>query len=174
MDLLNQWIAWLSVDGNWIPVVVAGVIGLILGWLFTRIPARRRAKEYEAQISELNSAARNNKRKLDQAESESSDLTRQLNNVKSDYDKSSADLDTANQQISELGDEIAEKDAAIRVTEARGKAEANRILSASLTDKILKEKGIQATEELAKSTNTKIVVVGSGKDGLPLILGGNN
>jgi regulator of protease activity HflC (stomatin/prohibitin superfamily) len=69
--------------------------------------------------------------------------------------------------------EIAEKDAAIRITEAKGKAEANRILSASLTDKILKEKGIQATEELAKSPNTKVVVVGSGKDGLPIILGGN-
>jgi regulator of protease activity HflC (stomatin/prohibitin superfamily) len=48
---------------------------------------------------------------------------------------------------------------------------ANKILSASLTDKILKEKGISATLELAKSPNSKVVVVGSGKDGLPLILG---
>ncbi len=69
--------------------------------------------------------------------------------------------------------EIAQKDAEIRITEAKGKAEANRILSASLTDKVLKEKGIQATEELAKSQNTKIVVVGGGKDGLPIILGNN-
>ena len=53
--------------------------------------------------------------------------------------------------------------------EALAKAEANRILSASLTDKILQEKGILATQELAKSPNTKVVVVG-GKDGLPLIL----
>ncbi len=53
--------------------------------------------------------------------------------------------------------------------EALAKAEANRILSASLTDKILKEKGILATQELAKSQNTKVVVVG-GSDGLPLIL----
>lgn len=55
--------------------------------------------------------------------------------------------------------------------DAEGKARANRILSASLTDKILKEKGIEATLKLAESPNTKIVVVGSGKDGLPLILG---
>ena len=48
---------------------------------------------------------------------------------------------------------------------------ANKILSASLTDKILKEKGIDATLALAKSPNSKVVVVGSGKDGLPLILG---
>jgi regulator of protease activity HflC (stomatin/prohibitin superfamily) len=54
--------------------------------------------------------------------------------------------------------------------DAEGKARANRILSASLTDKILKEKGIEATKELAKSENSKVVVVG-GKDGLPLILG---
>ncbi len=55
---------------------------------------------------------------------------------------------------------------------AEGKAEANRILNASLTPNILKEKGIEATLELAKSPNTKVVVVG-GKDGLPLILGNN-
>lgn len=57
--------------------------------------------------------------------------------------------------------------------DAEGKAKANRILSASLTDKILKEKGIEATKDLASSPNAKVIVVGSGKDGLPLILGGN-
>jgi regulator of protease activity HflC (stomatin/prohibitin superfamily) len=73
-------------------------------------------------------------------------------------------------QKREYMQQIAEKDAAIQITQAKGKAEANRILSASLTEKILQEKGIQATEELAKSPNTKIVVIG-GSDGLPLILG---
>ncbi len=57
--------------------------------------------------------------------------------------------------------------------DAEGKAKANTILSASLTDKILKEKGIEATKDLASSANAKVIVVGSGKDGLPLILGGN-
>ncbi|NHF60152.1 prohibitin family protein [Flavobacteriaceae bacterium TP-CH-4] len=57
--------------------------------------------------------------------------------------------------------------------EAQGKADANRILSASLTDKILQDKGIEATLELSKSPNAKVVVVGSGDDGLPLILGNN-
>ena len=56
--------------------------------------------------------------------------------------------------------------------EAEGKAAANRILNASLTDKILKEKGIAATLELSKSPNSKVVVVGNS-DGLPLILGNN-
>jgi prohibitin 1 len=57
--------------------------------------------------------------------------------------------------------------------EAQGKADANRILSASLTDKILKDKGIDATIKLSESPNTKVVVVGSGDSGLPLILGNN-
>ncbi|PKA84112.1 regulator of protease activity HflC (stomatin/prohibitin superfamily) [Ulvibacter sp. MAR_2010_11] len=67
----------------------------------------------------------------------------------------------------------AAKEAEKVIIEAQGKADANRILSASLTDKILQDKGIEATLELAKSPNTKVVVVGSSKDGLPLILGNN-
>ncbi|VAW18079.1 FIG00930688: hypothetical protein [hydrothermal vent metagenome] len=57
--------------------------------------------------------------------------------------------------------------------EAQGISDFNRIISASLTDKILQQRGIEATLELAKSANTKVVVIGSGKDGLPLILGNN-
>jgi len=66
----------------------------------------------------------------------------------------------------------AKKEAEKVKIEAEGKAEANRILNASLTPNILKEKGIEATLQLSKSPNTKVVVVG-GKDGLPLILGNN-
>jgi len=54
--------------------------------------------------------------------------------------------------------------------EAEGKAEANRILSASLTDKILREKGIESTIRLSESNNSKVVVIGNN-DGMPLILG---
>ena len=67
--------------------------------------------------------------------------------------------------------EKAQKEAERQRIEAEGKANANRILSASLTDKILQEKGIQATVELSKSQNTKVIVIGSGKDGMPIILG---
>ncbi|MCB9425724.1 MAG: prohibitin family protein [Flavobacteriales bacterium] len=65
----------------------------------------------------------------------------------------------------------AKKEAERQRIEAEGKANANKILSASLTDKILQEKGIEATKELSKSPNSKIIVIGSGKDGLPIILG---
>ena len=65
----------------------------------------------------------------------------------------------------------AQQEAERQIIEAEGKASANRIISASLTDKILAEKGIDATLKLAESPNTKVVVVGNSKNGLPLILG---
>ncbi|UJH91548.1 prohibitin family protein [Antarcticibacterium sp. 1MA-6-2] len=66
----------------------------------------------------------------------------------------------------------AEQEAERQRIESEGKARANQILSASLNDQILKEKGIQATLELSKSPNAKVVVIGGG-DGMPLILGDN-
>jgi regulator of protease activity HflC (stomatin/prohibitin superfamily) len=65
----------------------------------------------------------------------------------------------------------AAKEAEKVIIEAEGKAESNRILSASLTDKILQDKGIDATLKLAESPNTKVIVIGAGDSGLPLILG---
>ncbi len=67
----------------------------------------------------------------------------------------------------------AKKEAEKVTIEAQGKADANRILSASLTDKILQDKGIDATLKLAQSPNSKVIVVGGGDAGLPLILGNN-
>ncbi|WP_438988356.1 prohibitin family protein [Polaribacter sp.] len=65
----------------------------------------------------------------------------------------------------------AKKEAERQKIDAEGKAVANKILSASLTDKILQEKGIEATLELSKSPNSKVVLIGSGKSGMPIILG---
>ncbi len=70
--------------------------------------------------------------------------------------------------------QTAAKEAERQKIEAEGRARANRIISQSLTANILREKGIQATRDLAESQNAKIVVIGSGDDGLPIILGGNN
>ena len=54
---------------------------------------------------------------------------------------------------------------------AEGEAKANQIINSSLTNALLKMRGIEATQDLAKSPNAKVVVIGSGKDGMPLILG---
>ena len=66
-----------------------------------------------------------------------------------------------------------ESEAERRRIEASGIAAYNRIINASLTDKILTQRGIEATTALAESSNTKVIVIGSGKNGLPLILGNN-
>lgn len=56
---------------------------------------------------------------------------------------------------------------------AEGEAVANKIINNSLTPELLKMRGIEATLDLAESPNAKVVVIGSGKDGMPLILGNN-
>jgi prohibitin 1 len=55
--------------------------------------------------------------------------------------------------------------------EAKGIADFQEIVSKGISEQLLKWKGIEATEKLASSQNTKVVIIGSGKDGLPLILG---
>ena len=62
------------------------------------------------------------------------------------------------------------KEAERKIIEAEAKARSNEILTASLNDRILQDKGIEATMQLATSPNAKVVVVGGGGDGLPLIL----
>ncbi len=55
--------------------------------------------------------------------------------------------------------------------EAQGIADFQNIVAKGISDQLLRWKGIEATEKLANSPNSKIVVIGSGKDGLPIILG---
>jgi len=57
--------------------------------------------------------------------------------------------------------------------EAEGIAAFQDIVSKGLSENFLKWKGIEVTKELAASQNAKVVVIGAGKDGLPLILGGS-
>ncbi|MBS0000664.1 MAG: prohibitin family protein [Cyclobacteriaceae bacterium] len=57
--------------------------------------------------------------------------------------------------------------------QAEGEARANAIINSSLTDELLKMRGIEATIRLAESENAKVIVIGSGEGGLPLILGNN-
>jgi prohibitin 2 len=55
--------------------------------------------------------------------------------------------------------------------EAEGIREFQQIVSQGISDSYLRWRGIEATLQLAQSTNTKVVIVGSGKDGLPIIFG---
>jgi regulator of protease activity HflC (stomatin/prohibitin superfamily) len=66
--------------------------------------------------------------------------------------------------------EAERREADRREIEANGLKRYNEVLGSSLTPSILTWKGLEATESLAKSPNAKTVIVGSGKNGLPLIL----
>jgi regulator of protease activity HflC (stomatin/prohibitin superfamily) len=55
--------------------------------------------------------------------------------------------------------------------EANGIAAFQRTVSQGISDSYLRWRGIEATLALSQSKNTKIVIIGSGKDGLPIILG---
>jgi prohibitin 1 len=54
--------------------------------------------------------------------------------------------------------------------EAQGIADFQSIVTRGISEPLLRWKGIEATEKLANSTNTKVIIVGAGKDGLPLIM----
>ena len=56
--------------------------------------------------------------------------------------------------------------------EAGGIRDFQHTIKENLDDRILRWQGIQATRDLANSNNAKMVVIGNGKDGLPVILGG--
>lgn len=55
--------------------------------------------------------------------------------------------------------------------EAQGVRDFQQIVAQGITPSLLEWKGIEATETLAKSANSKVVVIGNNKNGLPLILG---
>ena len=55
--------------------------------------------------------------------------------------------------------------------EAQGIADFQKIVAQGISTQLLEWKGIEATEKLAASSNSKVVVVGNPKNGLPLILG---
>ncbi|MCA1658641.1 MAG: prohibitin family protein, partial [Verrucomicrobiaceae bacterium] len=58
--------------------------------------------------------------------------------------------------------------------EAEGISSFQKIVTEDINENLLKWKGIEATKELALSTNSKVVIIGAGKEGLPIILGGDS
>jgi regulator of protease activity HflC (stomatin/prohibitin superfamily) len=54
--------------------------------------------------------------------------------------------------------------------EAAGIRDYNNMIESSLSENVLKWKGVEATRDISKSPNSKVVIIGGGKDGLPVIL----
>ena len=63
------------------------------------------------------------------------------------------------------------KESERKAIEAQGIHEFQQIVSQGISDSYLRWRGVEATLQLAQSNNSKVVIIGSGKDGLPIILG---
>ncbi len=68
----------------------------------------------------------------------------------------------------------ARKEAERKEIEANGIAEFQKIVNRTITPQLLKWKGVEATQEISKSTNSKVIVIGNGDGDLPIILGGDS
>ena len=66
----------------------------------------------------------------------------------------------------------ARKEAERKEIEAKGISEFQRIVNRTITPQLLKWKGVEATQEISKSPNSKVIVIGNGDGDLPIILGG--
>lgn len=66
------------------------------------------------------------------------------------------------------------KEAERKRIEAEGISDFQRIVTKTITPQLLKWKGVEATQELSKSPNSKVIVIGNGDGDLPIILGGND
>lgn len=66
----------------------------------------------------------------------------------------------------------ARKEAERKEIEANGIAEFQKIVNRTITPQLLKWKGVEATQEISKSQNSKVIVIGNGDGDLPIILGG--
>ena len=66
----------------------------------------------------------------------------------------------------------ARKEAERKEIEANGIAKFQKIVNQTITPQLLKWKGVEATQEIAKSSNAKVIVIGNGDGDLPIILGG--
>jgi regulator of protease activity HflC (stomatin/prohibitin superfamily) len=82
---------------------------------------------------------------------------------------------TADQEAQKMEFTIAKEkqEAERKRIEARGIADFQKIVSDGLTPSYLKWKGIEATQRISESPNTKVVIVGNSSSDLPVILGGD-
>jgi prohibitin 1 len=85
-------------------------------------------------------------------------------------EKLSAEQEAARMQFVLLKEK---QEAERKKIEAEGISSFQKIVAEGINENLLKWKGIEATKELALSHNSKVVVIGGGREGLPIILGGD-
>lgn len=95
MEWMNaQWITT-----NWVPLLLAVMVGLILGWLLIGLPARRRNAELEERIAEHQSKNRRTERELMDARREIENLSREMNRVVAERNESRKRLSSVQEEL---------------------------------------------------------------------------
>jgi len=109
-----DWLNMQLVSTYWMPLVIALVLGFILGWLLTGLSPRRKNGEYEAQLAELESKSRKTERdlvdtrkQLDSAKAAAASTESTLGDVRKQLTGAQADLQR-------LGDEKAAMEADVQ------------------------------------------------------------
>lgn len=93
---------WMSVQWittYWMPLLIAVVVGFILGWLLTGLSPRRKNAEYEAQLADLQSKSRRTERDL-------SDAKKQVDTLKGDVSRAASTADDLRQQLSAVQEQL--------------------------------------------------------------------
>lgn len=101
---------WLSAEwlsANWVPLVVALLLGFILGWLLTGLSPRRKNRVYEAQIADLETSTRKKDRDLADVRKESDRLKSSVSAGESSLADLRTKLSAAEADAQRLGEERA-------------------------------------------------------------------
>jgi chromosome segregation protein len=102
-----EWLSLNWIAANWIPLAVALLLGFILGWLFTGIPAGRRAGEAEARAADAEARARKNQADLTQARTDLEAQRRSGTLANEDLGKAQGRLKELEAQVQSLAEEKA-------------------------------------------------------------------
>ena len=140
MDWMNM--GWVST--YWMPLVIALVLGFILGWLLTGLSPRRKNSAYEAQIADLESSTRKRDRDLADARKESDRLKSSVSAGENSLADLRTKLSAAEAEAHKLSDERAAFEADVQ---ARNIEVADlKMQLALLQDQAEKSKGAAAAD----------------------------
>jgi len=97
---IMDWMTVPWVSTYWMPLLIAVVVGFILGWLLTGLSPRRKNTEYEAQLADLQSKTRRTEREL-------SDAKKQADTLKGDVSRAAGAADDLRQQLNAVQEQLA-------------------------------------------------------------------
>lgn len=100
-----EWLNMTWISANWVPLVVALVLGFILGWLLTGLAPRRKNTAYEAQIADLENRSRKTERELTDARKESDRLKTSVSAGENSLTDLRSKLSAAEADLHKLGEE---------------------------------------------------------------------